>query len=160
MTETINWDKFDKQVDNEEIKNAINDAKNSDFPDIPDGEYEVALENMVLKQSKKGDPMLTITFVILEGEFTDEKIWYNGVMQPSNDKAIGYQVHKNNVMLRSLLDQDEEDESTVFFKGFKQYNDLVLDLAEELVDSELALEIKTDKKGYQQYKITEVFETE
>ncbi len=81
-------------------------------------------------------------------------------MQPSNDKAIGYQVHKNNVMLRSLLDQDEEDESTVFFKGFKQYNDLVLDLAEELVDSELALEIKTDKKGYQQYKITEVFETE
>ncbi len=74
MTETINWDKFDKQIDNEEIKNAINDAKNSDFPDIPDGEYEVALENMVLKQSKKGDPMLTITFVILEGEFTDEKI--------------------------------------------------------------------------------------
>lgn len=52
MTETINWDKFDKQIDNEEIKNAINDAKNSDFPDIPDGEYEVALENMVLKQSK------------------------------------------------------------------------------------------------------------
>lgn len=78
MTETINWDKFDKQVDSEEIKSAVEDAKKNDFPDIPDGEYEVALEDMVLKTSKNGDPMLTITFVILEGEFADNKIWYNG----------------------------------------------------------------------------------
>ena len=34
----------------------------------------------------------------------------------------------------------------VFFKGFKQYNDLVLDLAEELVEAEFALEITTDKR--------------
>ena len=67
-------------------------------------------------------------------------------------KAIGFQVHKNNVFLRSLLDLAEDDESRVFFKGFKQYNDLVLDLAEELVEAEFALEITTDKKGYQQYK--------
>lgn len=160
MTETINWDQFDKQVSTEEIQNAVNDAKNNEYPEIPDGTYEVALEDMVLKTSKKGDPMLTITFVILEGEFNNNKIWYNGVMQPNNEKAIGYQVHKNNVMLRSLLDQDEDDESRVFFKGFNQYNDLVLDLAEELVDAEFALEITTDKKGYQQYKITEVFEVE
>lgn len=53
MTETINWDKFDKQVDSEEIKSAVEDAKKNDFPDIPDGEYEVALEDMVLKTSKK-----------------------------------------------------------------------------------------------------------
>lgn len=137
MTETINWDKFDKQVDSEEIKSAVEDAKKNDFPDIPDGEYEVALEDMVLKTSKNGDPMLTITFVILEGEFADNKIWYNGVMQPKNEKAIGFQVHKNNVFLRSLLD-----------------------LAEELVEAEFALEITTDKKGYQQYKITEVFDVE
>ena len=52
MTETINWDKFDKQVDSEEIKSAVEDAKKNDFPDIPDGEYEVALEDMVLKTSK------------------------------------------------------------------------------------------------------------
>ena len=160
MTETINWDKFDKQVDSEEIKSAVEDAKKNDFPDIPDGEYEVALEDMVLKTSKNGDPMLTITFVILEGEFADSKIWYNGVMQPKNEKAIGFQVHKNNVFLRSLLDLAEDDESRVFFKGFKQYNDLVLDLAEELVEAEFALEITTDKKGYQQYKITEVFDVE
>ncbi|MFS4464709.1 DUF669 domain-containing protein [Staphylococcus haemolyticus] len=160
MTETINWDQFDKQVSTEEIQNAVKDAKNNDYPEIPDGTYEVALEDMVLKTSKKGDPMLTITFVILEGEYADNKIWYNGVMQPNNEKAIGYQVHKNNVMLRSLLDQDEDNESRVFFKGFNQYNDLVLDLAEELVDAEFALEITTDKKGYQQYKITEVFEVE
>ena len=63
-------------------------------------------------------------------------------------------------VLRSLLDLAEDDESRVFFKGFKQYNDLVLDLAEELVEAEFALEITTDKKGYQQYKITEVFDVE
>ncbi|BFL78700.1 DUF669 domain-containing protein [Staphylococcus hominis] len=160
MTETINWDQFDKQVSTEEIQNAVNDAKNNDYPEIPDGTYEVALEDIVLKTSKKGDPMLTITFVILEGEYNNNKIWYNGVMQPNNEKAIGYQVHKNNIMLRSLLEQEEDNESRVFFKGFNQYNDLVLDLAEELVEAEFALEITTDKKGYQQYKIIEVFEVE
>lgn len=160
MTETINWDQFDKQVSTEEIQNAVNDAKNNDYPEIPDGTYEVALEDIVLKTSKKGDPMLTITFVILEGEYNNNKIWYNGVMQPNNEKAIGYQVHKNNIMLRSLLEQEEDNESRVFFKGFNQYNDLVLDLAEELVEAEFALEITTDKKGYQQYEIIEVFEVE
>lgn len=160
MTETINWDQFDKQVSTEEIQNAVNDAKNNDYPEIPDGTYEVALEDIVLKTSKKGDPMLTITFVILEGEYNNNKIWYNGVMQPNNEKAIGYQVHKNNIMLRSLLEQEEDNESRVFFKGFNQYNDLVLDLAEELVEAKFALEITTDKKGYQQYKIIEVFEVE
>ena len=38
--------------------------------------------------------MLTITFVILEGEFADNKIWYNGVMQPKNEKAIGFKCIK------------------------------------------------------------------
>lgn len=31
MTETINWDKFDKQVDSEEIKSAVEDAKRMIF---------------------------------------------------------------------------------------------------------------------------------
>ena len=72
-------------------------------------------------------------------------------MQPKNEKAIGFKYIKQCV-LRSLLDLAEDDESRVFFKGFKQYNDLVLDLAEELVEAEFALEITTDKKDINNIK--------
>ena len=48
---------------------------------------------MVLKTSKMA---INVNNYIcnFRREFADNKIWYNGVMQPKNEKAIGFQVHK------------------------------------------------------------------
>ena len=154
---TFDWGKFDKQVDMTGIQEQIDEAaKGGDFQEIPEGEYEVKVKKMELGQSKKGDPMLKIQFEILAGKFKGQLIFYNGVMQPGNENAIGFQIHKNNELLRALAD----DES-VQFKNFKQYNDLILDIAEEISGDdawEYALSKTVTDKGYDVYEIVEIFE--
>ena len=157
----FDWDKFDKQVDVEALEEDVKEVEENGgggFVEIPDGEYEVAVEKMELTQSKKGDPMLTIWFEILEGEFEGQRIFYNRVMQPQNERAFGLQVHQNNEMLRALWDCEKDD---VKFTGFADYADLVLDIHEDIDDKfEYLLEKSTNDSGYDEYKILEVYEVE
>ncbi|MED3270652.1 hypothetical protein BK703_04460 [Bacillus thuringiensis serovar silo] len=158
----FNWSKFDKKVDLEALAADVQEVEENggggDFEKVPDGQYEVAVEKMELTESKNGDPMLMIWFDIVDGEFEGQKIFYYKVMQPQNDKAWGYQVHQNNEMLRKLWDCNEED---VKFTSFGEYADLVLDIHEDIDGKfEYLLEKETDKKGYDQFKIVEVFEVE
>lgn len=157
----FDWGKFDRDVDIESLQEDVKEVEENgggDFKDVPEGKYEVAVEKMELVESKKGDPMLTIWFNVLEGEYEGQKIFYNGVMQPQNDKAFGFQVHRNNEMLRALWDCEYDD---VKFTGFADYADLILDVHED-IDGQLEylLEKSVDKKGYDRYEIEEVFEVE
>jgi hypothetical protein len=158
----FDWSKFDKQVDLESLQNDVEEVEKNgglgDFPEIPEGQYEVKVEKMELGTSKKGDPMLKIQFKIVAGEFEKQSIFYNGVMQPQNDSAFGFQVHRNNEMLRALWDCEKDD---VKFIGFKDYADLVLDVQEEIDGQfEYLLEKGTDKKGYDTLEIVQVYEVE
>lgn len=158
----FDWSKFDKEVDLEALQEDVEEVEKNggfgDFEEIPDGEYEVSVEKLELTQSKKGDPMLTIWFKIIAGEHEGQRIFYNKVMQPQNERAFGLQVHQNNEMLRALWDCDKDD---VKFTGFKDYADLVLDIHEDIDGKfEYLLEKKTDKKGFDQFKILEVYEVE
>lgn len=159
---TFDWSKFDKQVDVDALAADVKEVEENgglgDFEPIPDGQYEVAVEKMEMTTSKKGDPMLTIWFEILEGDYEGQRIFYNKVMQPQNDKAFGFQVHQNNEMLRALWDCEKED---VEFTGFADYAELVMDIHEEIDGKfEYLLSKETDDKGYDQFKIVEIFEVE
>lgn len=128
MAENYDWGKFDKAVNMDEIKKDIEDAEQGggDYPDIPDDTYEVSVKQMELKTSKKGDPMLSIRFLIEAGEFKGSLIFYNGVMQPAG-QYLGLQIHNNDKMLRSLnVFKDDE----VSFDGFDDYSNLIMDIAE------------------------------
>ncbi|MBU5214583.1 DUF669 domain-containing protein [Heyndrickxia oleronia] len=158
----FDWSKFDKQVDLEslqaDVKEVEENGGNGDFEPLPDGKYEVAVEKLELTESKKGDPMLTIWFKVVAGEFENQRIFYNKVMQPQNEKAFGLQVHQNNEMLRALWDCEKDD---VEFKSFKQYADLILDIHEEIDGQfEYLLEKGTNKGGFDTFEIVEVFEVE
>lgn len=56
------WEKFDKNVDLELLQKDINNAKDNkrEFEDVPEGNYEVKITKMELKESKNGDPMMSI----------------------------------------------------------------------------------------------------
>ncbi|PFL21679.1 hypothetical protein COJ07_10350 [Bacillus cereus] len=158
----FDWGKFDKKVDLEALAADVHEVEENggggDFEKVPDGQYEVAVEKLELTESKKGDPMLMIWFNIVDGEYEGQKIFYYKVMQPQNDKAWGYQVHQNNEMLRKLWDCKEED---VKFTSFEEYADLVLDIHEDIDGQfEYLLSKETDKNGFDQFKILEVFEVE
>lgn len=159
MAETYDWGKFDKAVDMSEIKKDIEDAKSGggDFPDIPDDTYEVSVKQMELKESRKGDPMLSIRFQIESGEFKGSLIFYNGVIQPSS-QYIGLQIHRNNQMLRSLKVFEDDD---VDFSGFNDYNDLIMDMAEEVEENDeyhykLKQSTNTKNKDFKDLEILEL----
>ncbi|MFD2628744.1 DUF669 domain-containing protein [Oceanobacillus kapialis] len=157
----FDWSKFDKEVDVEALQEDVKEVEENgggDFEDVPDGQYEVAVEKMEMRTSKKGDPMLTIWFKILEGDFEGQLIFYNGVMQPQNERAFGLQVHRNNEMLRGLWDCEKDE---VGFTGFADYADLVLDVHEDIDgEFEYLLDKGTNDGGFDTYEIKEVYEVE
>ncbi|MBM7836423.1 DUF669 domain-containing protein [Clostridium sardiniense] len=148
------WEKFDKNIDTEGLKKDTEEAKENagNFKEVPHGEYEVEISKIELKATKKGDPMLSIWFKILTGEYKDSLIFYNQVLNN------GYGIHNANEFLRSL-----ETEVDVDFDNFTQYNELLLDVFEAVNGNlEFALKYSQNAKNekYSDYEITEVFEKE
>ena len=93
---------------------------------------------------------MSIWFRILSGDFQNSMIFYNQVINK------GFGLHKANEFLRSLDSGIE-----VEFKSFRQYGELLMDIR-EAIDGKLEynLAYTEGKKGFSNYEIEEVFETE
>lgn len=144
------FDKFDKMVDIEGLKQDAKDAAENkmEFKEVPEGKYEVKIDKMELTESKKGRPMLTVWMKILEGEYKGQLIFYNQVVD------MGFGLHNANEFLRSL-----DSGLDVTFENFRQYGNLIMDI-HEAIDGKLEYGLKYGKnsKGYNTYEITDVFE--
>lgn len=143
------FDKFDKEFDVEGLKkDAADIAENGsgDFPEVPAGTYEVAMTECELKASKKGLPMVSARFKILEGEYKNSLLFYNQTINK------GFGLHRNNEFFKSMqLDLD------IKFENFNQYADLMLDCAEAAEGLVFALDYG-EKNGFPTFEINEVFE--
>lgn len=149
------FEKWDNQVDMEGLKKDIAEAAanggQGNYKEVPHGDYEVSIKNMELKASKKGDPMVSIWFQIVSGEFENSVIFFNQVI------TQGFQIHIADEMLRSLV-SGMDAPIPVEFQNYKQYGQLILDIFEATSDFEYALSYKKAKtKGFSTYEITDVF---
>ena len=146
----INWEEFDKDVDIENLEKDVEKASTGDFSgeDVPYGKYEVKITKLELTQSKKGDPMISVWFQIINGEQKDRFIFMNQVV------LQGFQIHTANEFLRSL-----ETDEIVEFKGYAKYNILILNIYEKIVNNEYELDYQENKKGYKTFKILRKFES-
>lgn len=147
------WDKFDQAIDTkglqEDVKEAAVNGAGS-FKEVPHGEYEVEVNKMELVASKKGDPMVTIWFKVVSGEYKGSLIFFNQVI------TQGFQIHIANELLRSM-----DTEIDVQFETYKQYGEMIMDIAEAVDGNlEFALKYGKGKKDFSTYEITEVFEVE
>ena len=144
------FEKWNSNIDLAGLQQDIKDAQdnNKEFEAVPHGEYEVKLDKLELKATKKGDPMVSAWFTILEGKYKNSKLFMNQVV------TQGFQIHIVNEFLRSMKTDIDVD-----FEDYKQYADLLLDVAEFCDENNLEFAIKyEDKKGYDKFTITEVFE--
>lgn len=150
------FDKWDKSIDIEglaaDVEEAAANGGQGTYKDVEPGTYEVAVNHMELKESKNKDPMVTIWFkVVSDGEFKNSMIFMNQVITEA------FQVHIVNEILRALV-SEVEDAPVIEFKSYKQYGNLILDVQEAITDNfEYGLEYGKNKKGYNTFKITEVF---
>ena len=92
------FEKWHSNVDLAGLQQDIKDAQdnNKEFEAVPHGEYEVKLDKLELKATKKGDPMVSAWFTILEGKYKKSKLFMNQVV------TQGFQIHIVNEFLRSM----------------------------------------------------------
>lgn len=145
----MDFAKFDSEIDLEGLKAEVAKASEltTEYGEIPLGEYEVKIERLELTESKKGSPMLSVWFKIVEGVYKGQMIFMNQVLTQA------FQIHICNEFLRSL-----ETDQDVHFDGYQQYSEMVYAAFDFINNNhyEYALAYG-EKKGFKTFKITEVF---
>lgn len=146
-----NWNKaFDTEAIQKDVQEAHDNNGTGEYEDVPFGKYEVKVEKMEIKASKKGDPMLSVWFKIISGDQENRLIFLNQVI------TQGFQIDIANQFLESL-----GTGILVEFKDYVQYNDMVLDIHEKIDGkSEYLVEYDQNKKGYSFIKVIEIYDVE
>lgn len=149
------FEKWNKNIDGEALVNDIHEVEEKggtgEYKEVPAGTYDVRIDKLELRESKKGDPMVTCWFKILAGEYKNSLIFMNQVI------TQGFQFHIVNEFLRSL----ETDVKVEFDGDYSHYNDLIMDIAETIDGAyEFALNYGQTAKGFPTFKIEDVFEVE
>lgn len=140
------WEKFDKEID-KDIQKQIEEAENSEYAEVPLGDYEVKVDNMELKISKSGNPMVSIWFRIIAGDYNNNLLFMNQVInQP-------FQIGLANKILRAL-----DPNKNIEFETYSQYANLIMDIYEE-IDGKFEYAIKYgERKGFSTFEILDIFE--
>lgn len=148
------FDKWNKEIDVEGLRKDIEQADQNtgsgDYAEVPVGTYEVKLDKVEIKESSKGNPMVSMWFRIKEGEFKNSILFMNQTI------TQGFQISQMNRFLKSM---EAVDDSEIEFKNYSQYNDLLMDIF-EAVDGNLEFLLKytRNKKDFPVYSIEEVYE--
>ena len=152
----IDFDKINKSVDLDGLRKDVENASangTGDFPTIPAGKYEVALVSLEIKGTKKDNrPMLAASFKILSGEYKGQRLFMNRVI---------YGTKNDGNMIKSAIGWLNSLESgvDVAFEDYKQFSDLVMDVA-EAVDGKLEYAVDYDDEKFNYISIAEVFDVE
>lgn len=154
------FDKYANKINAEELaasqKEINENASGGDYKEVPLGTYEVEVNKLECKLSKeKKNPMVSIWFKILEGDYENSMIFYNGIF---NEDWMRHRVVK---MLSALLDDpSHEAEINLILKSgnVNEINNFCMDIHEEIDGKFEYLLEYGQNKGYNTYKITEVYE--
>lgn len=140
------WEKFDKEID-KDMQKKIEEAENSEYVEVPLGDYEVKVDNMELKISKSGNPMVSIWFRIVAGDYNNNLLFMNQVIN------MPFQIGIANKILRALAPNVE-----VEFQTYTQYANLIMDIYEE-IDGKFEYAIRYgEKKGFSTFEVLDIFE--
>ena len=152
----IDFDKINRSVDLEGLREDVKNASangTGDFPTVPAGKYEVALVSLEIKGTKKDNrPMLAASFKILSGDYKNQRLFMNRVIYGTKNDA---NMIKSAVGWLNSLDSGVD----VGFKDYKQFADVVMDVA-EAIDGKLEYAVEYDNDKFNSISITEVFDVE
>lgn len=145
----------------DDILNAYNQAKENTYDNapLPEGVYLVKVEKIELGETKKEPvrPMGKIQFRILEGEHKKKCLFWNKVLvgfdKEGKLSALGLKVFDD--FLNSLEPTFEVSFSKV--KGFEDYKELLLDVAEDIEGLKYDIEL-TYNGDFPNYKVLGVYE--
>lgn len=153
------FEKYAKKINAEELaqsqKEINQNASGGDYKEVPLGTYEVAVNKLECKMSKTDKPMVSIWFKILEGEFENSLIFYNGIFTED------WMRHRVVKLFSALLnDNTHEAEVNLILKSnnVTDINDFCMDVHEEIDGKFEYLLDYGQSKGFNTYNIKEVYE--
>lgn len=153
MAEQNIFDKWNSTIDTEGLRKDVKEASNNkggNYVEVPANDtYEVKLVKAEVRPSKNGDPMATLQFKVQAGDYKGQSIFMNQII------TLGFQINIVDDFLKSL-----DTGINVEFIDYKQYHNLLMDIVEACEEQKLAfaLEYGVNNKGYNTYKIVEIFE--
>lgn len=147
--------RFNKNIDVEGLKKDVAEAKeNGGRRDVPYDTYEVAVNKLELRESKKGAPMISCWFKIIAGEYKGSMIFANFVI------SEGWQINNALNFLESLIREDGVNSPDIYFEDYEQLENLLMDMA-ELIDKNYEYSVRYwEEKGYPRFEIEDIYDVE
>lgn len=146
----MDFSKFDSMFNLEGLKEDIKAAadRNTERVEVPDGQYECKVEKMEMKESKTGNPMISIWFRIVAGDFKNSVLFMNQTIH------TGFGLH---TAKKTLSDMDTG--LPIDFQSFTQFASLIESVKEAIETQKLEYAVKytTTKNDFKNFEITEVF---
>ena len=168
-------EKYKKNVSAKEakaIQKAMDEQKQNRnrFKEVPAGTYHVEVDKLELGESSWGDPQISIWFKITEGEYKNNRIFYNGTF----DDHFEHGINSTAILLADLLDDEDltsaeiavilgkfDDDQTVVNDFLADASEIVEELSYDL-DYTTTYSKKTNSKGQpyvnHTYEILDVYE--
>lgn len=150
------FSKFDKQIDLAQLRKEAEEIKKNggtgEYPEIEEGIYRGKFEKLEVGTTKDGRPMLLAMFRITEGQHKKQCLFMNRVLYGTKNDAN--MIASAEGWLETL--EPSEDVGDVIFKGYSEFADLVMDIAEDI--SELEYDVNYDPDAFNSITIEEVYE--
>ena len=164
----VDFSEFDNKVDLEELQKEVEEAKETDFTDVPDGKYIVSIEKMEIKKTKAGDKlMFAVQAKIKEGidkhgdaVDTDQKnrmIFFNRVISGNKNTETwndGRAIKSVCTWVNKLLSEDEEP---IEFVNYQDFADQILDVF-QFIQGNIEVEVTYAVNKFNPITINEVFD--
>ncbi|MFR4964027.1 MAG: DUF669 domain-containing protein [Streptococcus sp.] len=154
----VDFSAFDNKVDLAALQKEVEEAKDSDFGDVPDGKYIVGIEKMEIKLTKAQDKlMFAVQCKIKEGEQKNRMIFFNRVISGNKNSENwndGRAIKSVCTWVNELLGEDEEP---VVFVNYQDFADQILDVFQS-IQNNIEVEVTYAAKNFNPIKIEEVFD--
>ena len=155
------FDKFDAQVNLDEINKQKAAASENTYEDVPAGDYIAKIEKMELGAAKDGRPMFKVQMRLVEGQGDKEAAFL--AKYPKKKPCVFmnrvlYGTKNDGLMIAGIetwLNDIGFDEPVVF-RGYGDFAQVIMDCAEAC--GNLELEIAYDPKAFNSISIENVYE--
>lgn len=156
----VDFDKFDKMVNQEEVKKQMETTP--EFDDVPHGIYDCDIEKMEIKTTKAGDKlMFSVQLGITETvnapkNQNKRKIFWNRVIcgNKTTDRW------NDGVAIKGVITWVEkllEEGDTIEFKNYSQFAEEILNVYQD-VCPEVSVRVEYDPSAFNPIDIREVFD--
>ncbi|MST81540.1 DUF669 domain-containing protein [Bilifractor porci] len=147
----VDFSAFNNRFSKDEIKKAeqrykkFEEEHGNNYKEVPSGVYAVDVDKMEVGKSSWGAGQINITFVITDGDYKGQKLFYNGTF----DDNFAHGEEQTARLIEGLTDCGISKETALLMQESSDVKENILDIYQEIHDKlsyDLDYDVKTSKK--------------